>query len=43
VRTASTIKLAVMAALFDAIARGELQWSERLTSPMPRRWPLGRD
>jgi beta-lactamase class A len=31
VRTASTIKLAVMAALFDAIARGELQWSERLT------------
>jgi len=31
VRTASTIKLAVMAALFDAVARGELQWSERLT------------
>jgi beta-lactamase class A len=31
VRTASTIKLAVMAALFDAITRGELQWSERLT------------
>ena len=31
VRTASTIKLAVMAALFDAVARGELQWTERLT------------
>jgi beta-lactamase class A len=31
VRTASTIKLAVMAALFDAVARGELQWNERLT------------
>jgi len=31
VRTASTIKLAVMAALFDAVARGELAWSERLT------------
>jgi beta-lactamase class A len=31
VRTASTIKLTVMAALFDAVARGELQWSERLT------------
>ena len=31
VRTASTIKLAVMAALFDAVARGELPWSERLT------------
>ena len=31
VRAASTIKLAVMAALFDAVARGELQWSERLT------------
>ena len=31
VRTASTIKLAVMAALFDAVARGELGWSERLT------------
>ncbi len=31
VRTASTIKLAVMAALFDAVERGELQWSERLT------------
>jgi len=30
VRTASTIKLAVMAALFDAVARGELQWTERL-------------
>jgi beta-lactamase class A len=30
-RTASTIKLALMAALFDAVARGELQWSERLT------------
>jgi beta-lactamase class A len=31
VRTASTIKLAVMAALFDAVARGELTWNERLT------------
>jgi beta-lactamase class A len=31
VRTASTIKLAVMAALFDAVARGEIEWSERLT------------
>jgi beta-lactamase class A len=31
VRTASTIKLAVMASLFDAVARGDLQWSERLT------------
>ncbi|MGA2155084.1 MAG: serine hydrolase [Bryobacteraceae bacterium] len=31
VRTASTIKLAVMAALFDAVARSEVQWSERLT------------
>ncbi len=31
VRTASTIKIAIMAALFDAVARGELTWSERLT------------
>jgi len=31
VRTASTIKLAVMGALFDAVARGELAWKERLT------------
>jgi len=31
VRTASTIKLAIMAALFDAVARGELSWNERLT------------
>ena len=31
VRTASTIKIAIMAALFDAVARGELQWTERLT------------
>jgi len=31
VRTASTIKLAIMAALFDAVARGELDWNERLT------------
>jgi beta-lactamase class A len=31
VRTASTIKVAVMAALFDAVARRELQWTERLT------------
>lgn len=31
VRTASTIKVAIMAALFDAVARGELDWNERLT------------
>ena len=31
VRTASTIKIAIMAALFDAAERGELAWSERLT------------
>jgi beta-lactamase class A len=31
VRTASTIKIAIMAALFDAVARGELNWNERLT------------
>lgn len=31
VRTASTIKIAIMAALFDAVARGELSWTERLT------------
>ena len=31
VRTASTIKVALMAALFDAVARGELDWNERLT------------
>ncbi len=31
VRTASTIKVAIMAALFDAVARGDLQWNERLT------------
>jgi beta-lactamase class A len=31
VRTASTIKLAIMAALFDAAAHGELGWNERLT------------
>jgi beta-lactamase class A len=31
VRTASTIKIAIMAALFDAVARGEMQWTERLT------------
>ena len=37
VRTASTIKLAVMAALFDAVARGELQWSERLTITEPEK------
>ncbi len=31
VRTASTIKVPIMAALFDAAARGDLQWNERLT------------
>lgn len=31
VRTASTIKLPVLAALFDAVARGEAKWDERLT------------
>ena len=31
VRTASTIKLTIMAALFDAAARGELDWNQRLT------------
>ncbi|MGA9065422.1 MAG: serine hydrolase [Bryobacteraceae bacterium] len=31
VRTASTIKVPIMAALFDAVARGDLQWNERLT------------
>jgi beta-lactamase class A len=31
VRTASTIKVAIMAALFDAAARGDITWSERLT------------
>ncbi len=31
VRTASTIKLPIMAALFDAVARGQAKWSEPLT------------
>jgi beta-lactamase class A len=31
VRTASTIKLPIMAAAFDLAARGELRWDERLT------------
>jgi len=31
VRTASTIKLPIMAAAFDLAARGELRWTERLT------------
>ena len=31
VRTASTIKLPIMLAVFDAVARGEAKWSERLT------------
>src|SRR6185369_6085326 len=31
VRTASTIKLPVMAAVFDAVARGQAKWTEPLT------------
>jgi beta-lactamase class A len=31
VRTASTIKLAILAAVFDAVARGQAKWSEPLT------------
>ncbi|MBI1897451.1 MAG: serine hydrolase [Acidobacteria bacterium] len=31
VRTASTIKLPIMLAVFDAVARGRAEWSERLT------------
>ena len=31
VRAASTIKLPIMAAVFDAAARGRLKWSQRLT------------
>jgi beta-lactamase class A len=31
VRTASTIKLPVMAAVFDAVARGQARWTELLT------------
>lgn len=31
VRTASTIKLAIMTAVFDAVARGHAQWTEPLT------------
>src|SRR5580692_1283814 len=31
VRTASTIKLAIMAAVFDAVARGQAKWDEPLT------------
>ncbi len=30
VRTASTIKLAIMAAVFDAVARGQAQWTDEL-------------
>jgi len=39
VRTASTIKVAIMAALFDAVARGEVNWSERLTVTDAERVP----
>jgi beta-lactamase class A len=31
VRTASTIKLAIMAAVFDAVARGQAKWTDPLT------------
>jgi beta-lactamase class A len=31
VRTASTIKLAIMAAVFDAVARGKIKWTKQLT------------
>ena len=31
VRTASTIKLAILAAVFDAVARGQAKWTEPLT------------
>ncbi len=31
VRTASTIKLAIMAAVFDTVARGQAKWTEPLT------------
>jgi len=31
VRTASTIKLAIMCAVFDAVARGQAKWTELLT------------
>jgi beta-lactamase class A len=31
VRTASTIKLPIMAAVFDAVARGQQHWTDRLT------------
>lgn len=31
VRTASTIKLPIMVAVFDAVARGQARWSDRLT------------
>jgi beta-lactamase class A len=31
VRTASTIKLPIMAAVFDAVARGQARWTEPLT------------
>src|SRR5208283_3138589 len=31
VRTASTIKLPIMAAVFDAVARGKIKWTKQLT------------
>src|ERR1044071_4306705 len=31
VRTASTIKLAIMMSVFDAVARGRAKWTEHLT------------
>jgi beta-lactamase class A len=31
VRTASTIKLPIMAAVFDAVARGKIKWTKKLT------------
>lgn len=37
VRTASTIKLPIMLAVFDAVARGKAKWDERLTlTPMEK-------
>ncbi len=35
VRTASTIKLPIMAAVFDAVAAGKLQWTDMLTIDAP--------
>jgi beta-lactamase class A len=31
IRTASTIKLAIMTAVFDAVARGKIKWTKRIT------------